>query len=84
MFSARFQKNVRTTRHAVERMGERHIEESLLLDLIETGTLKWKDEKRFWVFKEYPERNDNLICAAVALDDEFVVKTVMINWQLVE
>ncbi len=65
-------------------MIERHIDESLLLDLIETGTLKYKDDKRVWILKTYPARDDNLICAAVVLEDEIIVKTVMINWQLME
>lgn len=84
MFSIRFQKQVWITCHATDRMKERSIDESLLFDLIETGALKYKDEKRVWIFKTYPERSDNLICAAVILEDKVIVKTVMINWQLME
>lgn len=84
MISVRFQKQIRITRHATDRMKERYIDETQLSDLIETGKLKYKDDKCVWIFKTYPERNDNMVCAAVILDDEIIVKTVMINWQLME
>ena len=77
MFSHRFQRPIRITRHAAIRMVERDITESLLLDLIETGTLKHKDATRLWVFKQYAGRSDNLLCAAVVLEDELIIKTVM-------
>ena len=37
MISARFKLEVRLTHHAQERMEEREISESLILDLIDTG-----------------------------------------------
>jgi len=65
------------TRHAVGRMGQRNIADDLLLDLIETGMIKYEDSVRLWIFKAYEERDDNLICAAISLEDYLVVKTVM-------
>jgi hypothetical protein len=65
-------------------MIERYIDNTLLLDLIETGTLKSKDSVHLWIFKYYPERDDNLVCAAILLQEAVVVKTVMINWQCEE
>ncbi|MDQ2693783.1 MAG: DUF4258 domain-containing protein [Pseudomonadota bacterium] len=67
MFSSRFQKNVHLTYHARQRMAERAIPEPLLLDLIETGTIKHKDARRLWIFKAYPDRQDNLLCVAAVL-----------------
>lgn len=65
-------------------MLERSLNEEILLDLIEQGELKLKDEKHGWLFKTYPHRNDNLICIAVIIDKAIIIKTVMINWQLGE
>lgn len=58
------------------------MEASLLLDLIETGTVKHKDDVRLWVFKRYAGRSDNLLCAAVALEGNLIVKTVMHHFTL--
>jgi len=77
MQSYRFQRAIHITRHAFERMVVRNIDSTLLLDLIETGTIKYKDNTRLWIFKAYKGRNDNLICAAVSLEDILIVKTVM-------
>jgi hypothetical protein len=51
MFSQRFNKPVLLTRHAQQRMTERHISEAMVADVIETGTLKRRDERYLWVFK---------------------------------
>jgi len=56
----------------------------MLLDLIETGECREKDKQRLWLFKAFPDRDDNLICAAVVLEKELVIKTVMIRWELVQ
>ncbi|MCX7110585.1 MAG: DUF4258 domain-containing protein [Proteobacteria bacterium] len=84
MNSARFQLPIQIARHAKERMVERGISDVVLFDLIETGTAKHKDETRLWLFKHYPERDDNLICAAAILEDSIVIKTVMHHFQLEE
>lgn len=84
LWSQRFNKVIQLTHHARARMQERHITEMLLLDLIEYGEMRLKDEKHGWFFKTYPDRNDNLICIAVIIDNAIIVKTVLINWQLEE
>lgn len=61
MFSERFQRTVHITTHARKRMAERSIDEPLLLDLLETGTIKHKDAERLGVFKRYPDRADNVM-----------------------
>jgi hypothetical protein len=82
--STRFNRYVQVTYHARERMEERQIIEELLYDLLETGKTRYKDECRLWLFKAYPDRDDNDICAAVVLEDELVVKTIMHRWELQE
>jgi len=82
LWSQRFSKVIQLTRHAKARMRERNITEELLLDLIEYGDIQFKDDRHGWFFKTYPNRNDNLICAAVVMDNAIIIKTVMINWQL--
>jgi len=84
MFSQRFQRPIQITRHARQRMGERRISEALLLDIIETGTARHKDASRLWLFKAVAGRQDNLLCAAVALEQALVVKTVMHHFEVEE
>jgi len=80
-YSKRFQRNIRITRHAIKRIAERSLSDCLLLDLIETGTLKLKDQEHGWMFKHYPDRDDNLICAALLLGEAVIVKTVMHHFE---
>ncbi len=66
LVSSRFKGAIHITAHARKRMLERSIDDKLLFDLIETGELKFKD--------------DNLICAAVVVDQAVIVKTVMFHF----
>jgi len=50
--------------------------------LIERGEYREKKAEQGWVYYEFPERNDNLVCAAVVNDDAIIIKTVMIRWQV--
>jgi hypothetical protein len=84
MYSKRFQKPLWLTAHARVRMKERDIPKDTVLDIIETGTLKHKDERHLWVFKSYPDRQDNLLCAAVVEGKALIVKTLMNHWQEAE
>ncbi|CAG1001848.1 hypothetical protein ANAEL_03023 [Anaerolineales bacterium] len=77
MFSTRFQRAVLITIHAKIRMVERDINEAMLLEVIDSGEARYKDETHLWAFKEFPERHDNLLCAVLVLEDCIVVKTVM-------
>lgn len=81
MHSQRFGLDVHVTRHARERMAERRISEATLCERIETGITRYKDDIRLWLAKEMSGRHDNLICAAVILEDRLVVKTVMHHFQ---
>lgn len=77
MHSQRFERWVTVTRHARERMKQRGISEDELVELIELGELRYKDEVRLWAAKPFENRRDNLICAALVLEEQLVVKTVM-------
>lgn len=83
MFCHRFGLEVYVTRHAWERMDQRDITRELLLDILETGDIRYKDTKRLWVAKEVLERDDNMVCTAIILEDRLVVKTVMhhFSWE---
>jgi hypothetical protein len=61
----------------MERLLERNISEALLLEVIDTGDTRYKDETHLWAFKSFPERADNLLCAVLILEDRLIVKTVM-------
>lgn len=77
MFSTRFNRPVVTSSHAKIRMIERDISEVMLLEVIDSGEERYKDTTHLWVFKEFPVRHDNLLCAVLILEDYVVVKTVM-------
>jgi hypothetical protein len=77
MYSKRFDRPATVTEHAARRMAERAIDGAILLDLIETGDVRHKDETRLWIAKHYPERADNLLCVAAVLETTVVVKTLM-------
>ena len=78
--SSRFKGAIHITAHARKRMIERSIDDELLFDLIETGELKFKDDKHTWITKFYEDRDDNLICAAVVVDQAVIIKTVMFHF----
>lgn len=63
-------------------MRERFIDDAMLLDLIETGETRYKDAIRLWIFKDYTDRDDNLICAAVVLETTLIVKTIMHHFEI--
>ena len=77
MFSVRFQLPIILSSHAKIRMAERDISAAMLLEIIDSGGTRYKDETHLWAFKEFPERHDNLLCAVLVLEDCVVVKTVM-------
>lgn len=82
MFSARFQRPIVVTAHARKRMEERSISEALLVELIETGDTRHRDATHLWVFKEFANRLDNMLCAVLVIEDVLVVKTVMHHFSL--
>jgi hypothetical protein len=81
MFCQRFGLEVYFTRHARERMLQRNISEEEISYLLENGKARYKDDVRLWIAMFFPDRNDNLICVAVALEEKVIVKTVMHHFQ---
>ena len=81
MHSARFDLPVVLTVHAKLHMAERQIDEALIEDIIDTGTLKDAGRKHYWLYKHVDTRDDNLLCIAAVIDDVVVVKTVMHHWE---
>lgn len=77
MFSVRFQRRIVVTRHAHDRMIERSISDAMLVEVIDSGEMRYRDPTHLWAFKEFPERHDNLLCAVLVLEDAVIVKTVM-------
>lgn len=80
-YSQRFQRRVYLTRHAELRIVQRAVSIETLIDLIESGTIKHKDENYLWIFNAYSSRTDILLCAAVVSGSALIVKTVMTHWQ---
>jgi hypothetical protein len=71
------------TEHALERMILRGLPRELLKVVLETGVIKSRAKPGgFWVFKEFAEREDNLICASVQCENRtLIVITVLVNWR---
>jgi hypothetical protein len=82
MNSKRFARPVVVTQHARARMAERNISEAMVLDIIDTGDTRYRDDTHLWAYKSYPERADNMICAVLVLEDALVVKTVMHHFEI--
>lgn len=81
MHSLRFGLPVVFTEHAKLRMIERNMDAALVLDIIDTGTLKDAGNARYWLYKHFDERADNLLCVAAVIENVVVVKTIMHHWE---
>jgi hypothetical protein len=62
-------------------MAQRGIDDLELVELLESGETRYKDDKRLWIAMNFPSRRDNLVCAAVVLERQLVVKTVMHHFE---
>ena len=82
MNSIRFQRRVILTRHTRLRMVERQITDEMLLRVIDHGETRYRDDTHLWAFMQFPERDDNLLCAVLVLEDAVVVKTVMHHFSI--
>ena len=76
-----FEMRVVLTEHAKARMLERDLSTASVLDIIDTGTQKDAGGTHYWLYKHFPDRQDNLLCVAVVIDNVLVVKTVMHHWE---
>ena len=81
MHSTRFNLPVILTEHARVRMAERNIHAALVLEIIDSGTLKEAGNSHYWLYKHLPDRADNLLCVAAVVDNVVVGKTIMHHWE---
>ena len=81
MHSIRFNLPVVLTEHAIARMAERNVDFELILEIIDTGTLKDAGRAHYWLYKHLSDRQDNLLCVAAVIDNAVVVKTIMHHWE---
>jgi|AntDeeMinimDraft_4_1070355.scaffolds.fasta_scaffold02940_3 hypothetical protein len=84
MYSERFGRDVKITRHAMQRMRTRCITDLELALLVEEGQTRYKDKHRLWVAHGFEGRLDNMLCAPVVLEEKLlVIKTVMhhFSWE---
>jgi len=63
-------------------MTERFVSDETLIHIIDFGKIRYKDETHLWVYKHFPNRTDNLLCAVLVLEDALIVKTVMHQFSL--
>ena len=82
MHSKRFSRPVIVTRHAAQRMADRGVSDVLLLQIIDDGGIRYRDDAHLWAWLDVPGRDDNLVCAVLVLEDAVIVKTVMHRWEL--
>lgn len=70
------------TYHAQERMKQRGISRSEVLNVLKTGIVKKKDqENRWWIYKRMRNRFDNFLCLSAATEDPcLIVITALVNW----
>lgn len=82
--SARFDMDVVVTDHAKASMKKRNVSDAVLQQIVKNGNVKHKHVSHLWVYDHIEGREDNLICAAMVIENVVVIKTVMINWELEE
>jgi hypothetical protein len=81
MHSERFHLPIVLTEHAKSRMQERGVSEAIIVEIIDTGTLKDAGSGHYRLYKHIDARNDNLLCVAAVIDNVVVVKTIMHHWE---
>ena len=62
--SLRFDRKVWLTNHAIESMAKRAITLAEVKRLIEEGDWRARDDRHGWLSLYFPDRDDNLVCAA--------------------
>ena len=72
-YSAKFEKNVWLTNHAIESMAKRKITLFEVKELIEFGKYRKLRENQGWIHHYFEERDDNLMCAAVVYEKALII-----------
>jgi len=80
--SEKLGKKVWLTNHAIEAMAKRNITMPEVKKLVELGECREMACQHGWIYYEFPERDDNLMCAAVVNEEAIIIKTLMIRWQV--
>ncbi|MBN4079175.1 DUF4258 domain-containing protein [Beggiatoa alba] len=81
-YSERFKKNVWLTNHAIESMAKRRITLPEVKKLIESGEYRRLKGPRCWIYYDFPERDDNLLYAAIVDEKSINTKTIMVQWKV--
>ena len=81
MRSKRLQMPVVLTEHAKTCMVERDLSPALILDIFDNGNQKEAGGPHYWLYKHFPDRQDNLLCVAAVVENFLVVKTAMHHWE---
>ena len=63
-------------------MLERYVTIEQVVEIVDTGETKFADATHLWAYKALPNRDDNLICAVLVLEDKVVVKTIMHHFEV--
>ena len=50
--------------------------------IIESGKYRDVGENHGWIYYSFPERDDNMVCAAVVDGEAIIIKTIMIQWHV--
>ncbi len=71
------------TKHALERMEEREISRSLVIEILENGKAVEKTKKgKWWVYKKVKLRKDNDVCLSVTIESpHLILITALVNWR---
>ena len=81
-YSEKTGKSVWLTNHAIEAMAKRKITLPEVKELIELGDYREVKGGDGWIYYKFPERDDNLMCAAVVNEKAIIIKTLMIRWRV--
>ena len=55
------------TEHAKARMEERDLSTAFILDIIDNGMQKSAGGPHYWLYKHFPDRQDNFLCVAAVV-----------------
>lgn len=71
------------TDHARMRIKSRDLTDEIVVDIIQTGTVKPKSvENRYWIYKDISNRHDKAVCLSVAIEEpNLIIITALINWR---
>ncbi len=81
-FNERYGKNVWLTNHAIETMAKRKVTLPEIKELVESGEYRGKEYAHGWIYYEFSDRDDNLICVAIVNQKAIIIKTVMVRRKL--